>query len=75
MAGRRPGTVPKGDRSAITVRVPRAHRFVYEDEASKLGMALSDYLGLLLARTHGLEDPEYVHRGRNLDQVQLRSGA
>ncbi len=72
MAGNaRPGTVPKGDRSAITVRVPRDHRGVYEQKATELGLPLSDYIGLLLARAHRLEDPEYVHRGRNLDQAQL----
>lgn len=64
MAGRRPGTPPKGDRSAITVRVPRTHRELYEQTASEEGLPLSDYIGLLLARAHGLDDPEYVHRNR-----------
>lgn len=75
MAGRRPGTVPKGDRSAITVRVPRTHRGVYEQQAADVGLPLSDYIGLLLARVHQLEDPEYVHRRRDLNQVQLPLGA
>jgi len=71
-ARRRPGTPPKGDRSAITVRVPRSHRSVYEQAAAQQGLPLSDYIGVLLARAHELQDPDYVHRGHHEDQEELR---
>jgi hypothetical protein len=62
---RRPGTPPKGDRAAITVRVPTAHHTVYERTARAQGYdSLSDYLGALLAELHGLQPPDYIHRRR-----------
>ncbi len=62
-SGRKPGTRPRGDRSAITVRVPTEHARVYEQSARDAGYAsLSDYLGALLAREHRLPEPEYIHR-------------
>lgn len=61
----KPGTVPKGDRSAITVRVPLAHREVYAQRAREQGYeSLSDYLGAQMALRHNLEVPEYVRRRR-----------
>ena len=60
MAGRRPGPDPKGDRSQITLRLPRTHRTVYEHAAKQAGLPLGDYLALRLARAQGLDDPDYI---------------
>ncbi len=60
MAGKRRGPDPKGDRSAITVRIPRTHRALYERAASAAGIPLGDYIAAQLARAHELEEPDYV---------------
>jgi hypothetical protein len=73
MERKRPGPQPKGDRTPLHVRVPRAHREVYEAEAAKAGLPLGDYIALKLALAHALDEPEYVNR-RN-DQVELPLGA
>ena len=60
---RKPGPKPKGDRSAITVRVPSEHARVYEEAAREAGFqSLSDYLCAHLAQGHGLAQPEYLQR-------------
>ena len=73
MEKRRPGTPSKGDRSAITARVPTPHRDVYELAASNCGMPLSDYIALCMAQLHQLDEPDYVYRNRN--QAELPLGA
>lgn len=60
MAGNRPGRDPKGDRSQVTLRLPRAHREIYERKAKQVGLPLCDYLALHLARAQGLDDPDYI---------------
>ncbi len=65
------GPQPKGDRSAITVRIPKTHRALYERAAVEAGVPLGDYIALALARAHQLEDPEYVYRNRNVNQEPL----
>ena len=67
--GRKPGTRPKGERSAITVRVPIDHKAVYDE--ARGGMPLSDYLALVLARAHELAEPSYVHRNPNQQELPL----
>ena len=69
--GRKPGTRPKGDRSAITVRVPFDHRDVYVQAAARSGMPLSDYVGAVLARAHELAEPAYVHRNKAQQELPL----
>lgn len=60
---RKPGTRPKGDRRAITVRVPAEQRPVYEHAAGAAGYDnLSDYVTALLAEHHGLAVPAYARR-------------
>ena len=59
---RKPGPKPKGDRSQITVRVPSAHRELYEHAARAAGWGLSDYLMLVLARAHFLPEPPVPRR-------------
>ncbi len=60
---RKPGTRPKGDRRAITVRVPTGHHPVYESAAAAAGYDnLSDYVNALLAEHHGLAVPAYAKR-------------
>jgi len=70
-----PGPKPKGDRSPMHVRVPRTHREIYEQGAAKAGMPLGDYIALMLARAHQLDDPDYVHRQHDRAQVELPLGA
>lgn len=76
----RPGPTPKGDRSAITVRMERRHRSTYEQEAAKAGLPLGDYLALVLARGHQLDVPDYLQgrrrrRGQVVDQQELAMDA
>lgn len=66
----RPG---KGDRIPTMSRLPRGHRAVYEAAARAADVPLGDYIALMLARAHELEEPEYIHRNR--DQAELPLGA
>ena len=60
---RKPGTRPKGERRAITVRVPAEQRPVYERAATAAGYDnLSDYVTALLAEHHSLAVPAYAKR-------------
>lgn len=68
----RPGRKPRGERSAITVRLPVDHRSVYQNEADAQGLGLGDYIMLKLAESHDLEEPAYMQRD---DPGQLRLGA
>lgn len=68
---RKPGTRPKGERSAITCRVPVSHRGVIEAAAAEAGMGISDYVAMVLARTHGLPDPEFIRRNRDQEELPL----
>jgi len=59
----KPGTRPKGDRRAITVRVP-VDQWEEFDAARRIAgySSLSDYVAALLAEQHGLPVPDYVNR-------------
>lgn len=61
LKGTKPGNPGKGERAAITVRVPREHKERYTAEAQRLGLPVSDYLSLLVARAHNLPDPAHLH--------------
>lgn len=69
----KPGPPPKGDRDAYTLRAPREHMETYRAAAAAQGLKLSDYLALVLARSHHLDDPAYVHRA-GPDQPELLTG-
>jgi hypothetical protein len=74
---RKPGPVPKGNRSPVYARVPVEHRAVYEREAEALGLALGDYAALVLARYHDLPEPDYIERSRKrpaAPELPLASG-
>jgi len=58
--GKRPGPKGKGDRSAITLRVPSSHKSRYAAEAQRLGLPVSDYLALRLAQVHDLSAPGHL---------------
>lgn len=58
----RPGPQPKGDRRQLTIRLPSDHFAIYEEEARRQGLALTDYLAGSLARCHRLEEPAYLRR-------------
>jgi hypothetical protein len=68
---RKPGTRPKGARSAITCRVPVDHREVIEEAAAKEGLGISDFVALVLARNLGLPDPEFIQRSRSQEELPL----
>jgi len=70
---RKPGTRPKGDRRAITVRVPADQWEVFDQARKRAGYdSLSDYVTAILAEEHGLEIPDYAKRPEQ-DQL-LRAG-
>lgn len=71
----KPGTRPKGDRRAITVRVPREQFYDIVDNARRdAGYDnLSDYITALLAEEHGLEVPPYARRPER-DHPLLEAG-
>lgn len=68
---RKPGQQPKGDRAAITVRVPRDHYDVIFAAAQAAGLSLSDYVTVILAEQHGLPVPDYVTRSRNQEELPI----
>jgi hypothetical protein len=70
-ARRRPGPQPKGTRSQFTLRLPADHAAHYKREAEAEGLSLADYFAVVLARGHGLPEPEYVTRVRLRDQDEL----
>lgn len=71
MAGNKPGPKPKGDRVPITARIPRDHHPRYEQQASDAGLPLCDYVALVMARAHGLPEPEYLSRTRKQEALPL----
>jgi hypothetical protein len=57
---RKPGPKPRGIRGTISTRVPIDHKKLYEERAEAMGIPLSDYVGLVMARAHHLDDPHYI---------------
>lgn len=68
----KPGRPAKGDREAATGRFPRAHLDTYKARAAAAGLPLGDYLALVMAQAHGLDEPAYLTK--NPDQPQLLTG-
>jgi hypothetical protein len=68
---RKPGQQPKGDRAAITARVPRSHYERYVAEARSAGLSLSDYITVVLAEHFELAVPDYVHRTRGQEELPI----
>lgn len=66
---KRPGPQPKGVRKQFTMRLPEDQFAVYKAEADRRDVSLADYLTEVLARGHGLPEPDYLHR-RRYDQHQ-----
>ena len=71
MAAARIGRRPKGDREAMHVRVPKDHKRRYEQEATEAGLCVADYVAIVLARAHQLEEPDYLHRSQNQEALPL----
>ncbi len=71
MMSRKPGQQPKGDRAAITVRVPRNHYEIHAQAARDAGLSLSDYLTVVLAEAQGLPIPSYVTRTRTQEELPI----
>lgn len=68
----KPGQRPKGDRRAITVRVPRDQWDVFDDARKVAGYeSLSDYVVALLAERHDLPVPGYARPSEGEDQLPL----
>ena len=53
------------------VRVPRTHRAVYEELAERAGLPLGDYVAMLLAQAHELDEPEYLSWSRRQSELPL----
>lgn len=53
---------PRGERSAISIRVPVDQRAVYEEQAAALGIPLSSWTAIVLAESVGLPIPDYVEK-------------
>lgn len=69
---RKPGTRPKGDRRAITVRVPSDQWSAFDAARRECGYdSLSDYIAALLAEHHGLPVPGYTAVGHSHHQEPL----
>ncbi|MGH3975023.1 MAG: hypothetical protein ACRDS9_17095 [Pseudonocardiaceae bacterium] len=71
---RKPGTPPKGG-DRFTVRTPSDHYSVYDEAAAENGLALSDYVAVVLARVHGLSEPPWIDRERKRAQDRKRAQA
>jgi|APEBP8051072661_1049379.scaffolds.fasta_scaffold04998_2 hypothetical protein len=71
----KPGTRPKGDRRAITVRVPRSQWAIFDGARKRAGyQSLSDYVTALLAEHHGLDVPDYARLDDPDQEALLRVG-
>ncbi|PRY09894.1 hypothetical protein [Kineococcus rhizosphaerae] len=57
---RKPGPKPRGVREPITARVPADHRKLYVEQAKAMGIPLTDYVALVMARAHHLADPAFI---------------
>ncbi|RZK88261.1 MAG: hypothetical protein EOO66_18425 [Methylobacterium sp.] len=57
---RKPGPKPRGIRGPISARVPVDHKRLYEELAEHMGIPLTDYVALVMARAHDLGDPDYI---------------
>jgi hypothetical protein len=71
------GRKPKGNREAVSALVPVEHKKLYEDLADRMGIPLTDYVALYMARAHNLPDPDYIQL-RSSDapvQEELRMSA
>ncbi|WP_203338640.1 hypothetical protein [Nocardioides limicola] len=70
----RGGRKPKGNRAAISCRVPSDQKPLFEEAARAAGMPLGDYVAVILAEHHGFPVPEYL-LPRNKGQAELPIGA
>ncbi len=59
------GRPAKGDRAPATGRFPKNHLDLYKAQAAAAGLPLGDYLALVMARAHGLDEPGYLTTNRN----------
>ena len=57
---RKRGRKPKGNRDAVSALVPVEHKALYERLAEQMGIPLTDYVALYMARAHNLPDPDYI---------------
>lgn len=57
---RKRGTRPRGNRSAITVRVPDDQYEIYAKEAATLGIPIGSWVAIQLAQTKHLDIPPYI---------------
>lgn len=66
---RKPGTKPKVRSSRFVGRYPDDHLALYKARAAAKGIPLGDYLGLVMAAAHGLDEPSYIHRNPNQPEL------
>lgn len=53
------------------VRVPKRHKRLYEQAAADAGVCLGDYVAIILARAHELDEPDYVFPPRHEEVLPL----
>lgn len=56
------------------VRAPETHAELYTSEAERLGLPITDYCALVLARAHGLEDPPFIDPAKTSQRLELSMG-
>jgi len=57
---RKRGPKPKGVRVPVSVLVPAEHQALYAEHAERMGLPITDYFALFMARAHELPDPDYI---------------
>ena len=70
-----PGRKPKGDRVAISGKIPATLKPILEEAAGDLGLPLTDYVAIVLAEYHNQPAPTYLKKNETNDQEALPIGA
>lgn len=74
MADGKPGRKPKGKSTRFVGRYPDDHLAVYKAQAAARKLPLGDYLALVMAAAHGLDEPAYLHDNPNQPRL-LETGS
>lgn len=66
----KPGQPYRGERTTISVRVPKDQHKVYEARAKALGLPVASYSAMRIAQHEGLDVPQFVIR--ELERTRAR---
>lgn len=67
MAGRK----PKGNRAAVSTKVPAEYKPILEAEAARRGMPMCDLMAVLAAEALGLPEPTYLDKNKDPGQMSI----